>query len=97
MRENLQAVRNANHTELLDRFTVVARTLTGMSAAQADDAIVWLDSLVNDLGIARLGALGVGPQHVDALVRQAQKASSMKGNPVALPAEVLTRILRESL
>lgn len=97
MRENLKAARDSKHADLLNRFGELARLLTAESAAQAEDAIDWLDSLVSDLRIARLAEYGLGPQHVDQLVQQARKASSMRGNPVELSPDVLTTILRESL
>ena len=97
MRENLKMARASHSTDLLDRFARIAKLLTGKSAAQAEDAISWLDTLVTDLRIPRLREFGVGLQHIDPLVQQAQKASSMRGNPVELPLEVLTAILRHCL
>jgi hypothetical protein len=39
----------------------------------------------------------VTPSAVPGLVKQAQQASSMKGNPVALPADVLSAILLDAM
>jgi alcohol dehydrogenase class IV len=45
--------------------------------------------LCADLGVRPLGAFGIRPEDVPALVTQAGKASSMKGNPIALTEKEL--------
>jgi len=97
MRANLKCVRETNQTDLISRFTQIAKTLTGHSDAQAEDAITWLDTLVTDLGIQRLGSFGIAPSQVDLLVQQSRKASSMRGNPVELPPDVLAAILHDAI
>lgn len=97
MRANLKAIREMNETELLGRFTQIARTLTGHHAAQAEDALPWLDALVTDLGIQRLGNYGVATSQIDLLVQQSLKASSMQGNPVKLAPDVLAAILHDAI
>ena len=79
------------------KFTEVARLLTGDPQATVAEGVRWLEKLVDLLHIPRLGGYGVTPAHLPQLVQQAQQASSMKGNPVVLPPEVLTRILAEAL
>ena len=79
------------------KFSEVARLLTGRGDATAADGAAWLDGLRRRLGIPGLSAYGVGGQHVDALVAQARKASSMKGNPVELPDAALRSILLDAL
>jgi alcohol dehydrogenase class IV len=97
MRANLQAAHDAGHTELTDRFTNVARLLTGESTAQAADSVQWVEALVADLKIPRLSHFGITRVHVDTLVRQAQNASSMRGNPFELEPQTLATILHEAL
>lgn len=97
MRANLKTVRELNQSDLITRFTRIAKTLTGHSDAQAEDAIAWLNALVTDLGIQRLGNFGITPAQVDSLVQQSRNASSMRGNPVELPASVLASILHDAI
>lgn len=79
------------------KFDEVARLITGDPQATATDGVRWLEKLADLLHIPRLGGYGVTAAHFPKLVQQAQQASSMKGNPVVLPPEVLTRILAEAL
>jgi alcohol dehydrogenase class IV len=97
MRANLKSVRELNQTDLVTRFTQIAKTLTGHSDAHAEDAIPWLNALVTDLGIQRLGSFGIVSSQVDSLVQQSRQASSMRGNPVELSSGVLAEILHEAI
>jgi alcohol dehydrogenase class IV len=73
----------------LERYTEVARLLTGRSQAGIDDGIEWVRQLVTDLRIPPLGTYGLGPAQTAELVEKANRASSMKANPVPLtPAEL---------
>ena len=97
--ENFQRLENGSGGTSNDwkKFTEVARLLTGDPQATVAEGVRWLEKLVDLLHIPRLGGYGVTPAHLPQLVQQAQQASSMKGNPVVLPPEVLTRILAEAL
>jgi alcohol dehydrogenase class IV len=78
---------------VLGRFAVVGRVLTGRAGASAADAIDHLDRLRADLGIPPLRAWGLTAAYVPALVAQARRSSSMRGNPIELTDEELTGIL----
>jgi len=65
-------------------------------AAGARDAIEWLHQLCADLDVAPLSQFGFAAQDIPVVVAQAQKASSMKGNPIALTEEELWKILAEA-
>jgi len=97
MRTNLKFARKMNQADLIARFTQIAKTLTGLSDVKAEDGITWLDTLVTDLGIQRLGSFGIAPSQVDLLVQQSRKASSMRGNPVELPSDALAAILHDAI
>lgn len=45
-------------------------------------------------GLPRLGQMGVSPQDHATIAQQAQASSSMKANPVALSADILTQVLQ---
>ncbi len=63
----------------------------------AEDGIKWIAGLCRDLQVPPLSALGVTADDFRALVENAQRASSMKGNPIELSAAELINILRDAL
>jgi alcohol dehydrogenase class IV len=94
---NVRALQTRNpQSPILQRYAEVAQLLTGRSTAGASDAIGWLHQLCADLNVAPLSQFGFTPHDIPLVVAQAQKASSMKGNPIALTEEELQRILTEA-
>ena len=63
----------------------------GAADATAEDAIAWTREICQELEIPPLKAYGIGEQDVPELIAEAAKASSMKGNPLALTPEELGR------
>lgn len=95
---NLAALRaRAADAPALTRMDEVARTLTGRADARADEAVAWLEALVEDCAIPRLSAYGVQPADIPSLVGAARDASSMKGNPVVLTEAELAHIVAAAL
>ena len=90
LRANLAALRGrAPRHPVLARLADVARWLTGDPAAPAEAAADFCAQLARRLGLPSLGAWGVRPADVPAIVEKAAAASSMKGNPLPLtPAEL---------
>lgn len=81
----------------LRRYDEVARILTGKAAAVAADGIQWVTELARDLQIPMIRTYGVQTSDVPALVENAMKASSMKGNPVPLAANEVTEIIAAAM
>ncbi|MFB3818732.1 MAG: hypothetical protein ACE147_13805 [Candidatus Methylomirabilales bacterium] len=50
-----------------------------------------------DLAVPRLAACGLAPEMIPAVVAEAQRASSTKGNPIALTDEELAAALGEAM
>jgi alcohol dehydrogenase class IV len=95
---NLRALRaRAPQSAALRRYQEVARMLTGRGDATAEEAIAWTREICHELEIPPLKAYGIGEQDVPALVAEAAKASSMKGNPLALTPEELAGVLELSI
>lgn len=95
---NLEALRQrAPDSPTLARFDEVARLLTGNANAAAADGIGWLDELVGALNIPPLSTYGIQTSDFPEIIAQAQKASSMKGNPIELNKGELAEILEKSL
>jgi alcohol dehydrogenase class IV len=98
MAANVRALRaGAAQSPALDRAAEVGRLLTGRTDAGADEGIAWIRKTVAQTDIPRLSAHGLAPHDIPAIVEQAQRASSMKGNPVALTPADLTAILQAAL
>lgn len=95
---NIKALRSrVPASPVLARYDEVARLLTGTSAAGAEDAIGWLHALCTDLNVPPLSHYGISDIDFPLIVEQAQKASSMKGNPIELSALELREILHQAV
>ncbi len=98
MEANLRALDvRAPGSPALARYTEVARLLTGKADVTAAEGVAWVHDLCAALAIAPLSAFGMTGADLPAVVSQAQKASSMKGNPIPLTDEEATDILRQAL
>lgn len=98
MEANLKALRErAPQSAVLERFTELAQTLTGKPLARAEDGIAWLRVLCASFNIPALAVYGIQTQDFPAIIAQAKKANSMKGNPVELTDAELTNILENAL
>ncbi len=81
----------------VSRYERVARVLTGDSTAEPEDVVAFVASLCSELGVRGLGAYGVREVDVPEIVALAEKASSMKANPLVLTRDELTEVLRAAL
>jgi alcohol dehydrogenase class IV len=81
----------------LRRYDEIGHLLTGKSSARAEEGIEWVRSMCSGLSVPQLSDYGMTAEDLPAIAAQAQKASSMKGNPIALTAEEITNIVREAL
>ena len=98
MEINLRALRaRAPQSEALRRYDQVARLLTGQAGATADAGVAWARETCRELDIPLLAAYGVSERDFPELIAEAQKASSMKGNPLVLTPEELQEVLQQSL
>ena len=94
MQANLKALRGRQPQSPAEvRFTEVARLLTGIPDATADDGVKWVKQLVAVLRIPGLKTYCVAEGDLDEVVLKSQKASSMKGNPIELTPNELREIL----
>jgi len=81
----------------LKRYDEVAQLLTGKAEAKAADCIHWLHTLCERLHVKPLSSFGLSREEIPSIVARAQKASSMKGNPISLAEDELTWILAQAL
>jgi alcohol dehydrogenase class IV len=84
-------------TRILQRFSEVARILTGDPQATVEEGIAWLADLTLELCIPGLGAYDFTEAHFDALIEKASVSSSMRANPIELTPEEMREILSRAL
>ena len=95
---NVRALRTrASSSRALGRYEEVARIVTGNPDARAEDGVVWLRDLVEELGVPKLSAYGARDEDVPRVVAAARQASSMQGNPIVLTDEELGDVLRAAI
>ncbi len=82
---------------LTARLEHVAMCLTGVPDATADDGVHWIHHTCAVLQIPGLSEHGLGRRDAPEVVAKAARASSMRGNPVALTPEELTDIYLAAL
>ena len=80
----------------LERYRQAAQWLTGIPGASIDDGLRWITESVRNWQIPRLASYGLRVSDFPELIRAAQASSSMKGNPIRLPDEVLGQVLAEA-
>ncbi len=98
MEVNLRALRKRDrNSPALERYTEVTALLTGNALARVEDGVRWVQVLTRTLNIPPLAVYGVTKADFPAIVEQAEKSSSMKGNPIALTEEELTEILEKAI
>lgn len=94
MAANVRALRERAPTHpALERYTAVARTLTGRSSASPEDGVAWIQSLNANLSIRDLQGLGLQSNEQPLMIEKAQTASSMRANPITLTPAELAEIL----
>jgi alcohol dehydrogenase class IV len=97
MEMNISALQmRAPESPALDRYREVAQLLTGKTGAKASDGIHWLQKLCAVLKLTSLSEYGITQADFSPLIKKAQKASSMKGNPIQLTEEELAKILQQA-
>jgi alcohol dehydrogenase class IV len=98
MNMNIQALRRRMpDSDALRRYDALGPLLSTKTTAKADDAVQWVRDLCRNLHIPALGKFGIRSDHISSLVEEAQRANSMKVNPISLEPDELTEILRAAL
>ena len=81
----------------LERYSTIARLLTGQSEAGVEDGVDWARALSAELNITARGAWGVTEADLPGVAEKAAKASSMQANPLPLTEQELISVLRAAL
>jgi alcohol dehydrogenase class IV len=95
---NIQALRaRSPESSSLVRYAEIAGILTRSTAATAEDGVAWVRQLVGQFAIPPLRRYGVMETHFGELVEKAERAGSMKANPIALTRPELNAVLAAAL
>ncbi len=98
MRVNIENLKKMEpESPSLKRYREISVWLSNDLKAEVEDGVIFIDSLCKNLGIPRLHETGIKEKDFPSIVEKSKNSSSMKGNPVLLTDEDLTRILELSL
>lgn len=97
MEANIRAVDERGNPATLQRYAEIARTLTGDASATPRDGATRVHELCTELKIPPLREAGLAVADCSRLIPLAQRASSMKGNPVTLSDSELHQILEAAI
>jgi len=94
MAANIIALRaRAPLHQALERYTDIARLLTGRKEANAEEGVEWIRTLCADLSVRSLRNWGIAQAHLGEVTEKAARASSMQTNPVPLTRDELLSIV----
>ena len=98
MQANLKALesRQGGHPAI-SKYDEIAQILTGNKNALAQDGLTWVTELARELNIPPLSMHGLTESRIPEAVEKTMKASSTKGNPIALNEVELKEILERAL
>ena len=97
MEANIRAVHERGDPTIIQRYTEIARALTGNREADDWDGVCWVRGLCTEMKIPPLRVAGLSTTDCGRLIPLAQRASSMQGNPVKLSDEELRGVLEASV
>jgi alcohol dehydrogenase class IV len=98
MTANVNGLTNrAPDAVVLQRYNEIGQILTGKPNAGAEDAVTWIEALAGELVVPPLASYGVREADIPEVVAKSAQASSMKGNPISLSEDELTKILMKAL
>ncbi len=98
MEANINALASRRpNSPVIRRYEEMARILTGDPYALAAQGVEWVKRLCRKLGIPGLSTLGLTRQDIPGITAAALRASSMKGNPIALTEEELFHVMRKAI
>jgi len=98
MAANVAALRaRAPQNPALERYTAIARLLTGRNEASAEDGIDWVRALCAELNVPPLRTWGITEADLPGVAEKAARASSMQANPLPLTDEELLLLATAAL
>jgi alcohol dehydrogenase class IV len=103
MKVNLRALRERDpKNPAIERYRHIAEIVLGVEADRegacasrpsAEEGIEWVHALQRTLAIPELRSFNISKEDLDLILEGAQRASSMKANPIVLEEKELTEIV----
>lgn len=81
----------------LERYSAIARLLTGRNNARAEDSIDWIRALSTELNIPSLRTWNITETDLPGIVEKAARASSMQANPLQLTSQELLAVVSAAM
>lgn len=98
MEINVRALRErASDSEILPRYDEVAQILTKNPQSTAEDGVLWVRELCQELKIPPLSSYGITEADFPTLIEKAKVASSMQANSIEFTLEEMREILQKAL
>ncbi|MBN2164502.1 MAG: iron-containing alcohol dehydrogenase [Pontiellaceae bacterium] len=95
---NIRSLRERSPEDpALTKYLEATRIVTGNNNASFNDGMDWIENLCIQLQVPGLASLGIKEEHFPEIITKSSKASSMKGNPIALTDRELEDILFAAL
>ena len=88
--------RSPEHPSLA-RYAQIGRLLSGDSKASMNEGIQWVQAFCSHAHIKPLSTYGLTEDQFPGIIERANKASSMKGNPITLSEAELRNILKMTI
>ncbi|RJX64840.1 iron-containing alcohol dehydrogenase [Vibrio sinensis] len=95
MMENIRVAKEADREDVLNRYTQIAKILTGRSNAHRNDGVLWVNMMLEKLALPNLSDFGVCMTSFDLVAEDAMKSVAIKGNPLPLTKERLMYVLEQ--
>jgi alcohol dehydrogenase class IV len=97
MAVNVRALQQRSaESPALGRYDEIARIVTGSEKAVADDGVVWVHELCQELRVPSLSSYGMRETDWPTVIEKSAAASSMRGNPIELTPSELGEILERA-
>ncbi len=95
MEENINAAKQADRMDVIERYRTLARLVTGRVNATEYDGVVWVKRVLEQLELPLLNQFGVCQTSFEQVANDALKSVAIKGNPLPLNQERLVYILQQ--
>ncbi|TMX32602.1 iron-containing alcohol dehydrogenase [Vibrio sp. Hep-1b-8] len=95
MLENIHAAERAGRDDVLDRYAKIASIVSGRVNACREDSVLWVNMMLDRLGLPKLDQFGVCTTSFENVAEDALKSVAIRGNPLPLTKERLTHILQQ--
>ena len=93
---NIRAIQKRETSQnIINKYNEVASLVLNNPKARSDDLCIWIRNILSQMCVPTLHELGFRESDMITTIKQAQKSSSMKSNPVELTETELKNLLEQ--